>query len=150
MGPPAPRPCVSCSYRRDVLSGVWDFDEYQKLRAYDGDMGVQAPQLFQCHQTGADSTGRRMCAGWVGCHGGRALLALRLALIQDRIGAKHLKWQKRTSQRCRCLPRVPRPLIMVSGRSTSPVLATSTRSGRLLEPAQLWSILNPVRATELA
>ncbi|MFD6396985.1 DUF6283 family protein [Nocardia sp. NPDC060249] len=27
-----------------------------------------------------------MCAGWVGCHGGRELLALRLALVQGRIG----------------------------------------------------------------
>ncbi|MFC9872691.1 DUF6283 family protein [Nocardia salmonicida] len=88
MGPPAPRPCVSCPYRRDVPSGVWDFAEYEKLRAYDGDMSVQAPQLFQCHQTDADSTRRRMCAGWVGCHGGRQLLAIRLALIQDRISGQ--------------------------------------------------------------
>ncbi|WP_280343230.1 DUF6283 family protein [Nocardia neocaledoniensis] len=85
MGPPAPRPCVSCPYRRDVPSGVWDFTEYEKLRAYDGDLGVQAPHLFQCHQSDADSSMRRMCAGWVGCHGGRGLLALRLALIQKRI-----------------------------------------------------------------
>ncbi|WP_280216722.1 DUF6283 family protein [Nocardia neocaledoniensis] len=88
MGPPAPRPCVSCPYRRDVPSGVWDFGEYEKLRGYDGDMGVQAPHLFQCHQTDADSAVRRMCAGWVGCHGGGELLALRLALIQQRISAR--------------------------------------------------------------
>lgn len=88
MGPPAPRPCVSCPYRRDVPSGVWDFVEYEKLRAYDGDMSVQAPPLFQCHQTDADSTGRRMCEGWVGCHGGRELLALRIALIQERISGQ--------------------------------------------------------------
>lgn len=88
MGPPAPRPCVSCPYRRDVPSGVWDFAEYEKLRAYDGDTSVQAPRLFQCHQNDADSTGRRMCAGWVGCHGGRELLALRLALIQERISGR--------------------------------------------------------------
>nr|WP_280343300.1 DUF6283 family protein [Nocardia neocaledoniensis] len=34
IGPPAPRPCVSCPYRRDVPSGVWDFGEYEKLRGY--------------------------------------------------------------------------------------------------------------------
>ncbi|GGO00049.1 hypothetical protein GCM10011610_68620 [Nocardia rhizosphaerihabitans] len=62
-----------------------DFGEYEKLRAYGGDMGVQAPHLFQCHQTAADSSVRRMCAGWVGGHGGGELLALRLALIQARI-----------------------------------------------------------------
>ncbi|MFD9551707.1 DUF6283 family protein [Nocardia salmonicida] len=88
MGPPPPRPCVSCPYRRNVPSGVWDFAEYEKLRAYDGDLSVQAPQLFQCHQADADSIGRRVCAGWVGCHGGRKLLALRLALIQERISGQ--------------------------------------------------------------
>lgn len=88
MGPPAPWPCVSGPYRRDVPSGVWDFAEYEKLRAYDGDMRVQAPQLFQCHQTDADSTSRRMCAGWVGCHGGRELLAIRVALIQEWISGR--------------------------------------------------------------
>ncbi|WP_222596483.1 DUF6283 family protein [Nocardia neocaledoniensis] len=88
MGPPAPRPCVSCPYRRDVPSGVWELVEYEKLRAYAGDMGVQAPHLFQCHQTDAGSRVRRMCAGWVGCHGGGELLALRLALIQSRIGLR--------------------------------------------------------------
>lgn len=64
---------------------MWDFGEYEKLRGYDGDMGVQAPHLFQCHQTDADSAVRRMCAGWVACHGGGELLAVRLALIQARI-----------------------------------------------------------------
>ncbi|UGT58761.1 DUF6283 family protein [Nocardia asteroides] len=87
MGPPSPRPCASCPYRRDVPSGVWAFEEYEKLRGYDRDMGSQAPQLFQCHQTGSEAALRRMCAGWVGSHGGRELLALRLALIQGRISA---------------------------------------------------------------
>ncbi|MFC4374535.1 DUF6283 family protein [Nocardia halotolerans] len=85
MGPPAPHPCVSCPYPRDVASGVWDFAEYEKLRGYDGEMGEQPPGVFQCHQAGGDSPARRMCAGWVGCHGGRELLALRLALVRARI-----------------------------------------------------------------
>lgn len=77
-GPPAPRPCQSCPYRRDVPSGIWAREEYEKLRAYDRETGHQPLALFQCHQHDADSPTRRMCAGWVGCHGDD-LLALRLA-----------------------------------------------------------------------
>ncbi|MFD5015348.1 DUF6283 family protein [Streptomyces chartreusis] len=40
--------------------------------------------MFQCHQADADSTARRICAGWAGCHGD-GLLALRVALIEGRI-----------------------------------------------------------------
>ncbi|MFC9434780.1 DUF6283 family protein [Nocardia sp. NPDC057030] len=81
---PAPRPCESCPYRRDAPSAVWDAQEYEKLRAYDRDMADQPPGLFQCHQTDADSDLRRLCAGWVGCHGDN-LLGLRFALVQRRI-----------------------------------------------------------------
>lgn len=84
IGPPAPRPCSSCPYRRDVPSGVWHVEEYEKLRSYDLDMAFQPPRLFQCHQTDADSDVRRLCAGWVGCHGSE-LLGLRVALIRGRL-----------------------------------------------------------------
>lgn len=70
---PAPRPCESCPYRRDVPSGVWVADEYDKLPAYDEDTPYQPTGLFLCHQQDG-----RVCAGWVGCHGDQ-LLALRLA-----------------------------------------------------------------------
>jgi hypothetical protein len=43
--------------------------------------------LFQCHQAGADSAVRHVCAGWAGCHEGEELLALRLALRDGRIDA---------------------------------------------------------------
>lgn len=78
-GPPAPNPCGSCPYRRDVPSGVWSADEYAKLREYDGPTWSQPPSLFLCHQHERDSGQERLCAGWVGCHGGDELLALRLA-----------------------------------------------------------------------
>ncbi|OXR40281.1 hypothetical protein B7C42_07619 [Nocardia cerradoensis] len=84
VGPPAPRPCNSCPYRRDVPSGVWHADEYDKLREYDKEMPEQSLALFHCHQNDADSDLRRLCAGWAGCHGDN-LLALRLALVQNRI-----------------------------------------------------------------
>lgn len=70
---PAPRPCESCPYRRDVPSGVWEASEYDRLPAYDRDTAQQPPGLFLCHQQNG-----RVCAGWVGCHGDQ-LLGLRLA-----------------------------------------------------------------------
>lgn len=85
LRPPAPRPCESCPYRRDVAAGIWAFEEYQKLRAYDAPTGEQPTAVFQCHQTDRDSATRRMCAGWVGCHGGADLLAPRIAYLDDRI-----------------------------------------------------------------
>ena len=72
---PAPRPCDSCPYRRDVPSGVWVADEYRKLLAYDRETPYQPTGVFLCHlQNG------HVCAGWAGCHRGDDLLALRLAV----------------------------------------------------------------------
>ncbi|QXO14360.1 hypothetical protein SEA_CHASER_133 [Mycobacterium phage Chaser] len=76
---PAPNPCGSCPYRRDVPSGVWAEEEYVKLRQYDGETAYQAPQMFLCHQHDRDSEHSRLCSGWVGCHGGSELLAIRIA-----------------------------------------------------------------------
>ena len=68
LRPPAPRPCVSCPYRKDVPSGVWDQTEYARLRVYDLDVAEQAMAgetgAFGCHQNDG-----RLCAGWVACHG---------------------------------------------------------------------------------
>lgn len=75
---PAPRPCQSCPYRRDVPSGVWAASEYAKLGAYDRDTAAQPAEMFLCHQNPPESAQSRLCAGWVGCHGDQ-LLALRLA-----------------------------------------------------------------------
>lgn len=75
---PAPRPCQSCPYRRDVPSGVWAASEYAKLTAYDRDTADQPAEMFLCHQNPPDTAQSRLCAGWAGCHGDQ-LLALRLA-----------------------------------------------------------------------
>ncbi|MBN6034084.1 DUF6283 family protein [Amycolatopsis sp. 195334CR] len=85
MAAPAPRPCISCPYRRDVPSGIWHAREYAKLPPYDADTGSQPSGLFQCHQNDGDDLHRRICAGWAGCHDGGELLALRLAVIDGRI-----------------------------------------------------------------
>lgn len=81
IGPPAPRPCASCPYRRDVPSGIWAAEEYAKLPAYDRETMGQPPQVFLCHQNERDSDRSRVCAGWAGCHDGGHLLALRFASI---------------------------------------------------------------------
>lgn len=75
---PAPRPCSSCPYRRDVPSGIWAGEEYERLRVYDEPTYLQPPGLFLCHQNDAGSPQSRLCAGWVGCHG-QELLGVRLA-----------------------------------------------------------------------
>lgn len=72
---PAPRPCASCPYRRDVPPGVWSEDEYAKLPPYDEETGHQPPAAFYCHQQDG-----RLCAGWVGCHDMAESLGLRLAV----------------------------------------------------------------------
>ncbi|MGW3291055.1 DUF6283 family protein [Streptomyces sp. NPDC001002] len=84
MLPPAPRPCDSCPYRCDVPSGVWAHEEYEKLRRYDAPTPEQPSGLFQCHQSDADSSQSRICAGWAGCHG-EGLLGLRISLFRGRI-----------------------------------------------------------------
>jgi hypothetical protein len=75
-----PKPCAFCPYRRDVPSGVWSHEEYEKLRAYDGDildqMRAGGHMLFMCHQ--ADG---QLCAGWAGHRSlSDDLLAVRLHL----------------------------------------------------------------------
>lgn len=74
----AKAPCKSCPYRRDVPSGVWAANEYDKLPAYDGEIHEQitkegALARFDCHQDNG-----KLCAGWVGAHGAHNLFSLRI------------------------------------------------------------------------
>lgn len=88
---PAVNPCGSCPYRRDVPSGVWAADEYAKLTEFDGEMHQQAPVTFQCHQHDRGSEHSRLCAGWVGCHGGDNLLGLRIASAFGHMTAEEIE-----------------------------------------------------------
>lgn len=74
LGPPSRCPCASCPYRRDVPSGVWAPEEYEKLRRYDAPTMEQPPQVFLCHQKNRD-TANRVGAGWA--PGGRASTTVR-------------------------------------------------------------------------
>lgn len=65
-------PCGSCPYRKDVPSGLWAQNEYDKLPGYDGPTWGQSTPIFMCHQRDGS-----LCAGWLACHGPHELLALR-------------------------------------------------------------------------
>lgn len=75
-------PCLACPYRRDVASGVWHSDEYEKLPLYDGPTASQPIAAFMCH-----AELNNYCFGWVVCHSNRGhdheLLALRLRGFGD-------------------------------------------------------------------
>lgn len=65
-------PCNTCPYRRDVPSGVWSVEEYEKLREFDRPMADQPQHAFACH-----ATPEHYCSGW-GAVGGFDMLALRV------------------------------------------------------------------------
>lgn len=77
----APRPCESCPYRRDVPSGVWAAEEYEKLIGYDEDVQSEF-STFHCHQenaTGIDT----VCRGWLTV--ARESVGARLAVLDGRV-----------------------------------------------------------------
>ncbi|MEV6409684.1 DUF6283 family protein [Streptomyces bobili] len=69
-------------------SGIWAHEEHGKLRRDNAPTPQQPSALFRCYPCGANSPGRRICAGWAGCHTGGRLLALRVALLESRIEAE--------------------------------------------------------------
>jgi len=72
-----PEPCPTCPYRKDVPSGVWHAEEYERLRRYDQDGVVLG--VFLCHQSivaGVDI----VCKGWCVVH--QDSIAVRLAMAQ--------------------------------------------------------------------
>lgn len=66
-------PCQSCPYRRDVPSGIWAAEEYDKILPFDNETPFQPQNVFLCHQ--ADGC---LCRGWLDVHGS-GLLGVRLA-----------------------------------------------------------------------
>lgn len=78
--PPAKNPCGSCPYRRDVPSGVWDEEEYDKLPLFDKDTFDQPPSVFLCHQQNG-----KLCGGWTAVHDMENSFGLRLAFSMGMI-----------------------------------------------------------------
>lgn len=72
----APLPCVSCPYRVDCPSGLWDASEYAKLSLYDDN---EAFNVFCCHQQNATGV-PTVCRGWLTVHAESA--AARLAVLR--------------------------------------------------------------------
>lgn len=74
-------PCTACPYRRDVPSGVWAAEEYDKLPPYDRPTGEQPVAGFSCHVTPD-----HYCHGWALVHTNRGhdfdLLSLRFAAFK--------------------------------------------------------------------
>ncbi|MFD7972971.1 DUF6283 family protein [Streptomyces clavifer] len=89
--PPTPRPCDSCPYRRDVPSGIWAVEEYEKLRRYDVPTPEQPAAVFLCHQNDRGSETSRLCSGWLGCHDTHHLLALRIAALDGTLDTTNLE-----------------------------------------------------------
>lgn len=74
-------PCVSCPYRKDVPSGIWAAQEYDKIEQYDKPTFAQPRGVFMCHQQ--DNS---LCRGWLDCHGYN-LLSVRMACSTGKLSA---------------------------------------------------------------
>ena len=72
-----PGPCIACPYRKDVASGVWAAEEYDKLIEFDAPTAEQPLAVFACH-----AAPENLCHGWAVCHSNRGneyqLLSLRM------------------------------------------------------------------------
>lgn len=75
------QPCSACPYRRDVPSGLWAAEDYDKMPPYDAPTMKQPMAAFRCH-----ATPDHLCHGWAVVHSNRGhdreLLALRLLEFQ--------------------------------------------------------------------
>jgi hypothetical protein len=76
------QPCEACPYRRDVPSGIWSAEDYDKLPPYDAPTHEQPVETFACH-----ATPEFYCHGWAVVHSNRGhqheLLSLRLCRVDD-------------------------------------------------------------------
>lgn len=75
------KPCESCPYRRDVPSGIWAREEYEKLRGYDENTAFGT---FLCHHS-PDMNRNAVCRGWlsVQCESAAARLAVLSGQVTD-------------------------------------------------------------------
>lgn len=90
--PPRATPCASCPFRRNVPSGIWDVEEYEKLPRYDADLPEQPKALFLCHLDEGCA-----CAGWLGHRDPADLLAVRVGVLQGRVDPACLTYTTRVA-----------------------------------------------------
>jgi hypothetical protein len=83
----AAEPCNSCPYRKDVPSGVWSPEEYQKLPTYDENVPEPAFAAFLCHQTNLAGK-QTACRGWLSVH--KNSIAVRLAVLTGQVTVKQV------------------------------------------------------------
>ena len=78
-------PCLTCPYRLDVPSGVWSFEEYEKLRLFDEGSEMPCLSTFLCHQSTV--AGQQIaCKGWLMVH--RDSVAVCLACLTGQVDAE--------------------------------------------------------------
>lgn len=78
-----PEPCQTCPYRKDVPSGVWSEEEYEKLRGYDEpDFLAASLDFFLCHQSTVAGCAIA-CKGWLTVQSDS--IAVRLALARGEL-----------------------------------------------------------------
>lgn len=82
---PRKSPCASCPYRKNVPSGIWHPEEYDKLPRYDEETFAQPVELFMCHQGEGD-----VCTGWLCRADPGQLLAVRMGLINGTLAPEAL------------------------------------------------------------
>jgi hypothetical protein len=74
----APNACSSCPYLRATPPGVWDANEYAKLKGYDRELCLLPP--FMCHSV---PTRDGLCVGWLAVHG--ESIPVRLLMFSGRL-----------------------------------------------------------------
>lgn len=85
---PRKTPCASCPYRKNVPSGIWAPEEYDKLPRYDEPTYAQPTAVFQCHQGD-----REVCSGWLGHGDPTQLLAVRIGVSAGEVDPSCFDYQ---------------------------------------------------------
>lgn len=73
-----PKPCNTCPYRTDTPPGIWDAEEYEKLRGFAAGERIG---IFMCHHSVGGP--ELVCRGWLSVEAESA--AARIAVLEGRI-----------------------------------------------------------------
>lgn len=73
-----PNPCSTCPYRRDTPPGIWEPEEYERMRE-----SGERFATFLCHHSPV--IGKTICRGWLTVE--RDSIAVRLAIFRGEVTA---------------------------------------------------------------